>query len=1154
MPLTSRTLANIVGLNTEASPIDPTAMPPNSLLDCRNITFSKAGQVVARKGQPVYWDLFNASSPYTIRTLAPATADESGNFYGFGQSASNGGQAVVLIPGTYPALGTFGESVMAYFTGALTAGVRNVGRPTAADRPMDTAEFTSFSPRTWFSQGKLYCSSKNGIFRQEPTGDLRRVTTAVPAITATGFTTFDTEQSWLGTGYVCRIVCVLVEYFEDGSPVESPISSEAVVENVSFAAIPTVSLKVDCHNIRDLSRTYFEVYRTKSYKMEDIPEVEFKKCRAIPLDNSGVTISGDEATISALPLPANDDLILASETLYASPNADGSNAYVNCPPPAANDVTVFKDYTVYAGIKRVPFIQVTATGFGDAASDFVVKTASSGTPVTTALQPLIQKNSTTDPSNSGQMSAADYTFKGTRSVPVVLTIRPVNPASPGSEKCVVPYYAEVAYKLFRTAQTDGNIVRIKPTTGKFDLDRFVSPKGCFAVVDGLGIVRDIVTYDDYEQIPGTNGYIEFYGAQSKSGFDAGGSGVTSGCWDATSPTNTAAPATAYYLYPLSTADTNNLPIYPISTDASGATLYQGYSLLPTFYQYPAIPFMQIPVGVVGSATYSTSSRTISVRPVFFGLLWKDVAVRLDRYVKALVQKHNETRTYKSPYMVYTGEALKFVVVGTFPGSHTLANTETNSGNYDAIFLNVTNAAFTFDENITTTSSTTNFSEDVNTPNGLVFSKRNRSECVPLSSILAPEKVGQDNYRIQRVAVNNDQLYVFKDKEGIFRVQIVEGTVVPQVSATSVVDNTVWLVGDDALQELQESIYFLSNKGVIRLNNGQLINLSRSIESQIKDALSRESDPNNIKSFKNEYRRHFGLYFPTADKCFVFDTFTEQWSIWDTPFTASYGRADGRLMLAKDVPLYNSSGNAVTRQVIVRDSYVGGGWDAAADQYDLSVNVSTSSTGNTIVFTSGTAATTYLGNIAGISTMFDMTQDKVYYLTGGVYYPMTYVSADAVAKTATFTLDNSASLSSPSSGSLVIGVNSKIVMNRFWASSSPGVTFDGRITPSTPQGAMTLAQFAECALHTIGSHTNIKVAFETDVSSLDFSASVSPESYSVTLPSFYDTIRVAVPRNQARGRWISVEVKHDYPLEKFTIAGLGWTFKDSNTYRMKARIT
>jgi hypothetical protein len=164
-----------------------------------------------------------------------------------------------------------------------------------------------------------------------------------------------------------------------------------------------------------------------------------------------------------------------------------------------------------------------------------------------------------------------------------------------------------------------------------------------------------------------------------------------------------------------------------------------------------------------------------------------------------------------------------------------------------------------------------------------------------------------------------------------------------------------------------------------------------------------------------------------------------------------------------------------------------------------------------------------------------------------------VSANAVAKSITFTLDNSATLAASTSGTLVIGVNSKIVMNRFWASSSAGVTFDGTVTPSSPQGAMTLSQFAECALHTIGTHTNIKVAFETDVSTIDFSATVSPESYSVTLPAFYDTIRVGVPRNQARGRWISVEVKHDYPLQKFTIAGLGWTFKDSNTYRMKARI-
>jgi hypothetical protein len=1152
MPLTSRTLANLVGLNTEASPIDPTAMPPNSLLDCRNITFSKAGQVVARKGQPVYWDLYSATSPYTIRAISSASADETGDFYGFGQSASNGGQAFNLVSN-----GTFGEAVIAYYTGTLTSGVRTAASPTAAASPMDTANFASYTPKSWFSQNKMYASSKNGIFRQEPDGKLRRVTTPVPAITATSFpNTFSAEEAWLGTGYACRIVCVLVEYFEDGTFIESPISSEAVVENVSYASVPRVAVKVNCHNIRDLSRTYFEIYRTLSYKIGDPQEIEFKKCRAIPLDDSNIVISGDLAQNSiAILLPANDDLIRSSETLYASPNGDGGNYYVNCPPPAANDVTVFKEYTVYAGIKRPPFIQVTATGFGAGTpGTFEVKTTTAGTPTKVTTTLTTQANSTSDPSATGQMTFSptnDYTFKGVRSAAVNLGIRPVSPVAPDTTKCVVPWYAKVGYKLYRKDATDGNIVRIKPTTGSFDLDRFTSPKGCFAVVEStgtnlIGAVRDIVTYDDYEQIPGTNGYIEFYGAQSKASFDATGSG----CWDATSPTTTAA---TYYLYPLSTADTNNLPIYPISTDADGTNYDEAYSLLPTFYQYPSTPFMQTPVGIAGAISYDTSGDRIQCRPVFFGLLWKDVTQRLDRSVKALVQDHNTNRVYKSPYMVYTGEPFKFLVVGAFPGSHTLANTETNSGNYDAIFLNTASSStFTYDENITSSSGSTNFSEDVNIPNGLVFSKRNRSECVPLSAILAPEKVGQDAYRIQRVAVNNDQLYVFKDKEGIFRVQIVEGTVVPQIAATSVVDNTVWLVGDDTLQELQESIYFLSNKGMIRLNNGQLVNISRAIESQIKDALSRESDTNNIKSFKNEFRRLYGIYFPTADKTFVYDTFTEQWSIWDAAFTTAYGMADGRLILAKDASLYNSSGTPVTGRVVVRDSYAGGGWDAAADQYDLSVAVTTPSTGNTAVFTSGAGATTYLNNIASISTMFDMAQDKVYYKVGAVYYPMTYVSVDAVAKTATFTMDDG--INCPGlSGTLVIGVNSKIVLNRFWPSSTPGVTFDGQVMPSSPQGAMTFTQFSECVLHTIGTHTNIKVAFETDVSSIDFSSTVSPESYSVTLPAFYDTIRVGVPRNQARGRWIAVEIKHDYPLQKFTLAGVGWTFKDSNTYRMKARI-
>jgi hypothetical protein len=136
---------------------------------------------------------------------------------------------------------------------------------------------------------------------------------------------------------------------------------------------------------------------------------------------------------------------------------------------------------------------------------------------------------------------------------------------------------------------------------------------------------------------------------------------------------------------------------------------------------------------------------------------------------------------------------------------------------------------------------------------------------------------------------------------------------------------------------------------------------------------------------------------------------------------------------------------------------------------------------------------------------------------------------------------------PVAGKIVLGVYASTTFNRFWAYSSVGQTYQGDMIPSSPAGAMTISQYTECHPQVVGICTRMTVGFEADATTLTFNP-----TNSVTLPAIYDIIRVSVPRNQARGRWIMVKIEHTQPYENYTLGGIGWVFKDLASFKVKIR--
>jgi hypothetical protein len=153
-------------------------------------------------------------------------------------------------------------------------------------------------------------------------------------------------------------------------------------------------------------------------------------------------------------------------------------------------------------------------------------------------------------------------------------------------------------------------------------------------------------------------------------------------------------------------------------------------------------------------------------------------------------------------------------------------------------------------------------------------------------------------------------------------------------------------------------------------------------------------------------------------------------------------------------------------------------------------------------------------------------DKLYYKSGSTYYPLTLVSTNTTTGAATFSFDSTKpSVFDAASDSLVKGVNTYAVFNRFYAG-----------------GPHTLSRFAEVHPQLPGIHNNMRYAFESNNPALAFAGAVT------TIPQSTDVARVLVTCNERRGRWLAVKMIHDYPAQFCKCAGYSVVSRDTDTFR------
>lgn len=1176
MALNASTFRNVFGLVTELDVIDPNQVPPNSLLDVKNLSFEFDGYAVSRKGHPVWYEAPSSyrTFPYVSLSLRPLQTNYLNAVYlkdppntVMGVQIDNTQDDTVCIK---------------QYTGSPSAGIRTAA--SASGYLSADVNPGNFGVPRWIDSGQqVFLNTFSGLFSSSSATSFKSFSKVVPptimSITAAASSIaaaggVESSKNWLLPGYKTTVVAIVKEYFSDDSQlgfIESMVSPEVDILNLGEkAAVNLSSVVIDTTNIRDLSTCYLEIYRTLQYKPFDDPAngnvpppTDRRKCFEAQLTSASTT--GTVTTFSNLLLDMNDDFVSGQAQIYTDSNVEGRISE-NLMPPAAKDTVLYKGYTIYGNVRTQATAKLSLTGLPAATGEKLIVNGSSAA---LTLQTNASSSDMISSSANGVLTTTNASFKGT-TPSNSLVIRPQ--AQTGKSYAVKEYFVTTTAQ-FQTvgSGTNTKTIRVTPASG-FDVDPFQTP-GALAIVQygaasTAGQVIDIMYYRDLESVPGS-GYVDFFECSTLSNFGS------------TPFTASGSTFALFYLAgAVKTGDNGfeaNFPVYPIGSAASGAGAV-GWSLLPTYSTYPTAPFIDFPVGrtTVLSYTGGVVKATID----FFGITWKSAAKQLDDCARQAVIDLSSARSSPALYysvgpeiaqiLIYTS----YVSVPVSIGSPTVDVSGQTSGGGSP--------TATYSEAITTSSIT--ISNQTSYPNALIISKYNRPHAVPLEYVLNPRKIGDTNKKILRLGVNTDQLYVFKESEGIYRVELVEGTTIPALSSVVQVDNTVWMTASESLQTIQGVLVFLGNKGVFTLANNELRLISGRIASLIKDEFTKcVNDANlgttaderteKITSFANESRRQYGIYFPTSQKTYVFDFGVQEWTIYDLKIDASCCLPDGRLVTATRDGMYywkrvpsielvaetyytisivgstnwtalGASSNTVgvtfkasapgagtgyaytsSWSLIRRDQFTTG-YNDTVDQIDdvialTGAAVNGSSASVTLTRTALTSATT---NLANLTARFG--SDKIYYKSGSSYYPMTLSSANFATGSVVYNFDSTApSAFNASTDSLVRGVNTYAVFNRFFAG-----------------GPHTLSRFAEVHPQLPGTHNNMRYLFESNSPALAFAGATTTISQST------DVARVLVTPNERRGRWLAVKMIHDYPYQFCRIAGYSVVSRDMDTHR------
>lgn len=196
-----------------------------------------------------------------------------------------------------------------------------------------------------------------------------------------------------------------------------------------------------------------------------------------------------------------------------------------------------------------------------------------------------------------------------------------------------------------------------------------------------------------------------------------------------------------------------------------------------------------------------------------------------------------------------------------------------------------------------TSGTTVSDEQTSEPNQLAISKSNQPEAVPTLNTIS---VGSRQASILRLVPLRDSLIIIKT-DGVFRLN---GTTLGDFVVTAL-DSTVLCKATDSVALLNNSVYCLSNQGVVQITDSAVRIVSRPIEPLFSSVLglSNLETVTSAVAYESERLYLLSTIKPNSsssysDVVYCYNYLTDTWSTSDEVFTAALLANDDKLYLAK----------------------------------------------------------------------------------------------------------------------------------------------------------------------------------------------------------------------------------------------------------------
>lgn len=610
---------------------------------------------------------------------------------------------------------------------------------------------------------------------------------------------------------------------------------------------------------------------------------------------------------------------------------------------------------------------------------------------------------------------------------------------------------------------------------------------------------------------------------------------------------TTATGTTFEIFYIPGSQANALPIYLNSLSDSQSLIFNLATEVYTNIPWVDVSLLPVkgsfaqPIGVVDASKLVYQNGLPMIEGTLFGVTALSPAQIIDLSVTNLVQKCNEAANNDRIKFIKTENVGEFLV-------------EYYGG--DKIEAGIASGGTHSYEPPLSTSYTTVAEYKKNNERAISISRYNAPESFPNSTVLAPILVGSDKAKVVALAKNSNDCFVLKE-DGIWRLSITGNSSLPFVDEVTQLDTTTYCQAPYSVQEINEEVIFLSQKGFISITGNQIEAIGRPIETEVKEKLQRaiaNSLQNEIRSWVNEEKRIYGCTIRDTTATYttyVLNTYTRNWTKFSLPVIDATTDSKGRTLYAIGMPdldlgsgatlqeqLATVSGGSTIRYYLTEELHTDGSSRSEIDQWDYRYIPSSAnaSDNQVLLIDNSDVALPSWTRLGGSGTSITSTglsffvNRSAYYKKSNIFYPCTFVSRGLASVIIEFAEVPADIETISGDDGLYAGVPASITFN-----------------PSNIGAPNTNKVFSEYQLHTVESVSSLTMQFITD----SRSTYTNPRVFAFNRDASSRTVyRSYIPVEAMRGRWIIRKVEHDVPGERLICASQSLTVRDTGSSRIQ----